>query len=69
MAELSSAEAREPSTAAMAQPCDFARWPVVPTKALIGATTVYSPPSSNAASQKINQGSRANEIQAVTWSR
>ena len=35
-AELLSAEAREPSTAAMAQPCDFARWPVVPTKVMIG---------------------------------
>jgi pimeloyl-ACP methyl ester carboxylesterase len=35
-AELLSAEAREPSAAAMAQPCRFARWPAVPTKVLIG---------------------------------
>ncbi|MBV9596667.1 MAG: alpha/beta hydrolase [Chloroflexi bacterium] len=35
-AELLSAEAREPSAAAMGQPCDFARWPAVPTKVLIG---------------------------------
>ena len=35
-AQLLSAEAREPSAAAMAQPCEFARWPAVPTKVLIG---------------------------------
>jgi pimeloyl-ACP methyl ester carboxylesterase len=35
-AELLSAEPREPATAAMAQSCDFARWPLVPTKVLIG---------------------------------
>jgi pimeloyl-ACP methyl ester carboxylesterase len=34
--ELLSADAREPSAAAMAQPCVFARWPAVPTKVLIG---------------------------------
>jgi hypothetical protein len=35
-AEVRSADAREPSAAAMAQPCVFARWPAVPTKVLIG---------------------------------
>jgi len=35
-ADLLSADAREPSAAAMAQPCSFARWPAVPTKVLIG---------------------------------
>jgi pimeloyl-ACP methyl ester carboxylesterase len=35
-AELLSAPAREPSAAAMAQPCAFAAWPAVPTKVLIG---------------------------------
>ena len=35
-AELLAAEAREPSAAAMAQPCDFTDWPAVPTKVLIG---------------------------------
>jgi pimeloyl-ACP methyl ester carboxylesterase len=35
-AELLSVAPREPSAAAMAQPCNFARWPAVPTKVLIG---------------------------------
>ncbi len=35
-AELLSAEAREPSAAAMAQPCRFSRWPAVPIRVLIG---------------------------------
>ena len=35
-AELLSAELREPSAAAMAQPCAFARWPAVQTTVLIG---------------------------------
>jgi pimeloyl-ACP methyl ester carboxylesterase len=35
-AELLSAPAREPSAAAMAQPCAFVHWPTVPTKVLIG---------------------------------
>ncbi len=35
-AELLSAQPREPSAAAMAQACDFARWPAVPIRVLIG---------------------------------
>ena len=42
-AELLSAEAREPSAAAMAQPCEFARWPAVPTRVLIGRDDRFFP--------------------------
>jgi pimeloyl-ACP methyl ester carboxylesterase len=42
-AELLSGEAREPSAAAMAQPCDFTRWPGVPTKVLIGRDDRFFP--------------------------
>lgn len=42
-AELLSGEAREPSAAAMAQPCAFARWPSVPTKVLIGRDDRFFP--------------------------
>ena len=42
-AELLSADAREPSAAAMAQPCAFARWPAVPTKVLIGRDDRFFP--------------------------
>jgi pimeloyl-ACP methyl ester carboxylesterase len=42
-AELLSGEAREPSAAAMAQPCEFARWPAVPTKVLIGRDDHFFP--------------------------
>lgn len=42
-AELLSGEAREPSAAAMAQPCDFLRWPDVPTKVLIGHDDRFFP--------------------------
>jgi Alpha/beta hydrolase family len=42
-AELLSAEAREPSAAAMAQPCAFTHWPGVPTKVLIGRDDRFFP--------------------------
>jgi len=42
-AELLAAEAREPSAAAMAQPCDFTDWPAVPTKVLIGRDDRFFP--------------------------
>ncbi len=41
--ELLSAEPREPSAAAMAQPCDFTRWPSVPTKVLVGRDDRFFP--------------------------
>jgi pimeloyl-ACP methyl ester carboxylesterase len=42
-AELLSGEAREPSAEAMAQPCAFTRWPLVPTKVLIGRDDRFFP--------------------------
>jgi pimeloyl-ACP methyl ester carboxylesterase len=42
-AELLSAPAREPTAAAMAQPCVFARWPAVPTRVLIGRDDRFFP--------------------------
>ena len=42
-AELLSGEAREPSAAAMAQPCDFTHWPDVPIKVLIGRDDRFFP--------------------------
>ena len=42
-AQLLSGEVREPSPAAMAQPCDFTRWPAVPTKLLIGRDDRFFP--------------------------
>jgi hypothetical protein len=67
--ELLSAEAREPSAAAMAQPCVFARWPAVPTKVPSEVTTASSRPSSSAASQKAGWGSMRTRSEAVTWLR
>ena len=42
-AELLSGEAREPSAAAMAQPCGFSSWPAVPTRVLIGRDDRFFP--------------------------
>jgi hypothetical protein len=63
--ELLSAEAREPSAAAMAQPCGFTRWPGVPTKVLIARDG--SSASSNVASPG-RAGTRCRRDRAVTWS-
>src|SRR5262249_33438840 len=42
-AEVVAAPGRAPSAAAMAQPCDFARWPAVPIKVLIGRDDRFFP--------------------------
>ena len=60
--ELLSAEAREPSTAAMAQPCDFARWPAVPTKVLIGRDDRFFPAEFQRRVAKDRLGLDADEI-------
>jgi pimeloyl-ACP methyl ester carboxylesterase len=61
-AELLSAEAREPSAAAMAQPCDFARWPAVPTKVLIGRDDRFFPAEFQRRVAKERLGLDADEI-------
>jgi hypothetical protein len=61
-AELLSAEAREPSAAAMAQPCVFARWPAVPTKVLIGHDDRFFPAEFQRRVAKDRLGLDADEI-------
>ncbi len=61
-AELLSAEAREPSAAAMAQPCDFARWPAVRTKVLIGRDDRFFPAEFQRRVAKDRLGLDADEI-------
>jgi hypothetical protein len=61
-AELLSGEAREPSAAAMAQPCDFARWPPVPTKVLIGRDDRFFPAAFQRRVAKERLGLDADEI-------
>jgi len=62
-AELLSAPAREPSAAAMAQPCDFARWPAVPIKVLIGRDDRFFPAEFQRRVAKDRLGLNADEIQ------
>ena len=61
-AELLSAPAREPSAAAMAQPCDFARWPAVPTKVLIGRDDRFFPAGFQRRVAKDRLGLDADEV-------
>jgi pimeloyl-ACP methyl ester carboxylesterase len=61
-AELLSADAREPSAAAMAQPCVFARWPAVPTKVLIGRDDRFFPAAFQRRVAKDRLGLDADEI-------
>ena len=61
-AELLSAEAREPSAAAMAQSCDFARWPAVPIKVLIGRDDRFFPADFQRRVAKDRLGLDADEI-------
>jgi pimeloyl-ACP methyl ester carboxylesterase len=61
-AELLSGEAREPSAAAMAQPCEFARWPAVPTKVLIGRDDRFFPAEFQRRVAKERLGLDADEI-------
>jgi pimeloyl-ACP methyl ester carboxylesterase len=61
-AELLSTEAREPSAAAMAQPCAFARWPAVPTKVLIGRDDRFFPAAFQRRVAKERLGLDADEI-------
>jgi pimeloyl-ACP methyl ester carboxylesterase len=61
-AELLSGEAREPSDAAMAQPCDFPRWPAVPTKVLIGRDDRFFPVEFQRRVAKDRLGLDADEI-------
>jgi len=61
-AELLSAPARAPSAAAMAQPCDFARWPAVPTKVLIGRDDRFFPAGFQRRVAKDRLGLDADEI-------
>jgi pimeloyl-ACP methyl ester carboxylesterase len=61
-AELLSAEAREPSAAAMAQPCNFARWPAVPTTVLIGRDDRFFPAEFQRRVAKDRLGLDADEI-------
>ena len=61
-AELLSAPAREPSATAMAQPCDFARWPAVPTKVLIGRDDRFFPVEFQRRVAKDRLGLDADEI-------
>jgi Alpha/beta hydrolase family len=61
-AELLSGEAREPSAAAMAQPCVFPRWPAVSTKVLIGRDDRLFPPDFQRRIAKDRLGLDADEI-------
>jgi len=61
-AELLSAAAREPSAAAMAQPCVFGRWPAVPTKVLIGRDDRFFPADFQRRVAKDRLGLDTNEI-------
>ena len=61
-AELSSDEVREPSTVAMAQPCDFTRWPDVPTKVLFGRDDRFFPAEFQRRVAKDRLGLDADEI-------
>jgi pimeloyl-ACP methyl ester carboxylesterase len=61
-AELLSADAREPSAAAMAQPCVFARWPAVPTRVLIGRDDRFFPAEFQRRVAKDRLGLDADEV-------
>jgi Alpha/beta hydrolase family len=61
-AELLSAQVREPSSAAMAQPCEFARWPAVPKKVLIGRDDRFFPAEFQRRVAKQRLGLDAHEI-------
>jgi hypothetical protein len=61
-ADLLSGEAREPSAAAMAQPCDFTRWPGVPTKVLIGHDDRFFPADFQRRVARARLGLDADEI-------
>jgi pimeloyl-ACP methyl ester carboxylesterase len=61
-AELLSGEAREPSAAAMAQRCDFPRWPAVPTRVLIGRDDRFFPAEFQRRVAKDRLGLDADEI-------
>ena len=61
-AELLSADAREPSAAAMAQPCAFARWPAVPTRVLIGRDDRFFPAEFQRRVAKDRLGLDADEV-------
>jgi hypothetical protein len=61
-AQLLSAEPREPSAAAMAQPCDFERWPAVPMKVLLGRDDRFFPAEFQRHIAKERLGLDADEI-------
>ena len=61
-ADLLSADAREPSAAAMAQPCVFTRWPAAPTKVLIGRDDRFFPAEFQRRVAKDRLGLAADEI-------
>jgi pimeloyl-ACP methyl ester carboxylesterase len=61
-AELLSGEAREPSAAAMTEPCGFSRWPAVPTKVLIGRDDRFFPAEFQRRVAKQRLGLDADEI-------
>jgi pimeloyl-ACP methyl ester carboxylesterase len=61
-AELLSADAREPSAAAMAQPCVFVRWPAVPTRVLIGRDDRFFPAEFQRRVAKDRLGLDADEV-------
>lgn len=61
-AELLSGEAREPSAAAMAQPCEFTRWPAVATRVLIGRDDRFFPAEFQRRVAKERLGLDADEI-------
>ncbi|HEY2594987.1 MAG TPA: alpha/beta fold hydrolase [Chloroflexota bacterium] len=60
--ELLSGEVREPSAAAMAQPCDFTRWPAVPIQVLIGRDDRFFPAAFQRRVAKERLGLEADEI-------
>jgi pimeloyl-ACP methyl ester carboxylesterase len=61
-AELLSADAREPSAAAMAQSCVFGRWPAVPTRVLIGRDDRFFPAEFQRRVAKDRLGLDADEV-------
>lgn len=61
-AELMSGEPRQPSANALAQPCDFERWPDVPIKVLVGRDDRFFPAQFQRRVAKQRLGIDADEI-------